>query len=69
MEAGGKGMEATASTYRRQEAAYSVPLEKSLMLEKNWHLLLCWNHKVGRGGRFINLSKWSIIIFCKMVLV
>jgi hypothetical protein len=37
-----------------QEAAYSTPLEKSLMLEKNWRLLLCWNHKVvfieeGRG--------------------
>jgi hypothetical protein len=38
--------EVEAGLYRRQEAAYSTPLEKSLMLEKNWRLLLCWNHKV-----------------------
>jgi hypothetical protein len=38
--------EVEAGFYRRQEAAYSTPLEKSLMLEKNWRLLLCWNHKV-----------------------
>jgi hypothetical protein len=39
--------------YRLQEEAYSVPMEKSLMWEKNWHLLLCWNHKVSRSTKKI----------------
>ena len=41
--------------YREQEEAYSLPLEKSLMWERNWHLLFCWNHKV--------LSKIKIDVF------
>jgi len=44
------------SEYRKMEANFPWPPEKSLMYQDTWHLLYCWIHKVAS-------SSWSKVFF------